>query len=228
VARASAPKWEPGLEQAEREPLFRAPWPVLALVGLLLAAFAMQSSIGTDPVAEGLGFSAAALAQGRLAPLILALFLHGSWAHVLVNSAFIVAFGSPVARRFGTDGRGALSFFGFFLVCGVLSNLSYAAVHPTSAAVVVGASGAASGLMAAAARLMTRGPGLAPLLSPPVISMGAAWLGVNLMLAVLGSMGLWGLSPGSGGAPVAWEAHIAGFAVGLLLFWPALRLVRRA
>jgi membrane associated rhomboid family serine protease len=214
--------------ETEREPLFRAPWPVVALLGVILAAFAMQSFIGVDAVANGLGFSARSLADGRVAPLLASLFLHGSWAHVLVNSAFILAFGTPVARRFGLDGAGAAGFFGFYLVCGVLSNLGYAAVHPTGDAVVVGASGAASGLMAAASRLMTRGPGLAPFASQPVISMAGAWLAVNLVLALAGRLGLNGLTPGSGGAPVAWEAHLAGYAAGLALFGPMLALMRRA
>jgi membrane associated rhomboid family serine protease len=214
--------------ETEREPLFRVPWPVLALLAVILAAFAMQSYIGVDAVATGLGFSGATLAQGRLAPLFVSLFLHGGWAHALVNSAFILAFGTPVARRCGLDAAGAAAFFGFYMACGVLSNLGYAAVHPTGEAVVVGASGAASGLMAAASRLMTRGPELAPLASQPVISMAGAWLAVNLVLALASGMGLGGLAPGSGGAPVAWEAHLAGYAAGLMLFGPMLRLIRRA
>jgi membrane associated rhomboid family serine protease len=213
--------------EPEREPIFRAPWPVVALIAVLLAAYGMQSFIGTDAVASVLGFSAASLRQGRIAPLFVSLFLHGGWAHVLVNSAFILAFGAPVARRCGLDAGGAVAFFGFYLVCGVLANLGYAAAHPNSEAVVVGASGAASGLMAAASRLMVRGPGLAPFTSGPVLSMAAVWLVANLLLAVLGRLGLSGLAPGSGGASIAWEAHLAGYAAGLVLFAPMLRLIRR-
>jgi membrane associated rhomboid family serine protease len=211
----------------QREPLIRAPWPVVALLVVVLAAFGMQSFIGTDAVANGLGFSAEALAQGRIAPLFLSLFLHGGWAHVLVNSAFILAFGAPVARRCGLDLFGAAAFFGFYLTCGVLANFGYAAVHPGSQDVVVGASGAAAGLMAAASRLMTREPGLAPLLSRPVLSMAGAWLGINLLLALAQGFGVTGLAPGSGHALVAWEVHLAGYAAGLFLFGPMLRLIRR-
>ncbi len=211
----------------EREPLFRAPWPVVALLAVLIAAYAGQSHLGTDAVAMRFGFSAQTLARGRLAPLVMSLFLHGGWPHVLVNSAFILAFGAPVARRFGLGPRGALAFYGFYLACGVLSNLGFAVLHPTSGAVVVGASGAASGLMAAASRLMTRGPGLAPLGSPPVLGMAGAWLAGNLILALVTHLGGAGLVPGTGGAPVAWEAHLAGYAVGLILFGPMLLLVRR-
>jgi len=211
----------------QREPLFNVPWPVMALVGVILAAFAMQSWIGTNAVADGLGFSAVSLAQGRLAPLVVSVFLHGGWAHVLVNAAFIIAFGAPVARRCGLDLGGGAAFIGFFLVCGALGNLGYGLIHPGSDTVVVGASGAAAGLMAAASRLMTQGPGLAPFNSSPVLSMAAAWLGVNLIMAVAQAFGVSGLAPGSGHALVAWEVHLTGYAAGLLLFGPMLRLIHR-
>jgi membrane associated rhomboid family serine protease len=200
---------------------------VLALVGVVLAAYVMQVQIGADAVAAGLGFAPADLARGRIVPLFAALFLHGGWAHVLFNSAFILAFGTPVSRAFGTNGAGALGFVAFYMTCGVLANLGYAAMHPGSPEVLVGASGAASGLMAGSSRLMTPGPGLARFLSPPVLSMAGAWLAINGLLAGLQAMGLAGLEPGAGGATVAWEAHIAGYAAGLVLFAPALRLIRR-
>lgn len=213
--------------EAERQPLFRAPWPVIALLAVILGAYAMQAWLGTEAVGDALGFSAAGLAKGRLAPLVVSLFLHGGWAHVLVNSAFILAFGAPVSRRCGLGVGGAAAFIGFFLVCGVLGNLAFAAVHPGDAEIVVGASGAAAGLMAAASRLMTPGPDLAPLTSQPVIAMAGGWLGVNLVLALLQGLGVVGLAPGSGTALVAWEVHLAGYAAGLLLFAPMLRLIRR-
>jgi membrane associated rhomboid family serine protease len=125
------------------------------------------------------------------------------------------------------DGLGATSFYGFYLVCGVLASLGFAAAHPGAQAVLVGASGAASGLMAATSRLMTRGPELAPFTSPPVVGMAASWLGINLLIAALAHFGIAGLTPGTGGAPVAWEAHLAGYAAGLVLFGPLLRVVRR-
>src|ERR1700753_182108 len=49
--------------EPEREPLFRAPWPVLALIGVILVAWLMQLQIGADAVAAGLGFSPAGPGQ---------------------------------------------------------------------------------------------------------------------------------------------------------------------
>lgn len=213
--------------EAEREPLFRAPWPVVSLVVVIVAAFAMQSYFGADQEAMALGFAPIDLAQGRAAPLVSSLFVHGGWVHVLTNSAFIMAFGAPVSRRLGQDAIGAIAFILFFLICGVLANLGYGAIHPASPDVVVGASGAAAGLMAATSRLMTHEPGLAPFLSRPVLSMAGIWIVLNLLLGVAQWLGIGGLAPGAGGAPIAWEVHLFGYAAGLFLFAPLLRLLRR-
>jgi membrane associated rhomboid family serine protease len=204
-----------------REPIFQSPWTVVGLIGFILICFLAQSWLGLDAVGNAWGFSPAALDHGRWPTLITAIFLHGSWAHVLTNSAFILAFGTPVAQRLGTNALGALAFFGFFLVCGIVGNLTFAAMHPHAAVLLVGASGSGSGLMAAASRLLTPDRRLAPFLSQPVIVMALAFLIANLIIAVVG----W--APGAGDAQVAWEAHLGGYACGLLLFTPLLALIRR-
>jgi membrane associated rhomboid family serine protease len=208
-------------EPRPREPVFQSPWTVVGLIGFILACFLAQSWFGLDRIADGWGFSPAALDRGHWATLVTAIFLHGGWAHVLTNSAFILAFGTPVARRMGGDAVGAAGFFSFFLVCGVAGNLAFAAVHPHAGALLVGASGSGSGLMAAASRLMTPGRRLAPFFSQPVTVMALAFLAANAIIAVVG----W--APGAGDARVAWEAHLGGYAAGLLLFAPVLALLRR-
>jgi membrane associated rhomboid family serine protease len=85
----------------------------------------------------------------------------------------------------------------------------------------VGASGSGSGLMAAASRLMTPDRRLAPFFSQPVVVMALAFLIANLIIALVG----W--APGAGDAQVAWEAHLGGYASGLLLFGPLVALLRR-
>ena len=207
----------------QHEPAINAPWPVLALIGSILIANAFQQWAGQNALILHYGFSPADLEHGRLAPVVLALFLHAGWAHALANCAFALAFGSPVSRRMGEDPRGASGFFVFYLACGVLANLAYAWIHPGDVNVVVGASGAVSALMGAASRLMGGGPALAPLNSRPVVGMALAWGLVNVIFATW----LGRLAPGTGGAPIAWEVHLAGFAVGLLLFSPVLGLLGR-
>jgi membrane associated rhomboid family serine protease len=208
--------------ESQRERLINAPWPAMTLVLILIVCFLAQSYLGVDTVASSLGFAPRALGQGVWQPLFTSLFLHGGWLHLLGNSAFALAFGTPVARRMGEDAAGGVVFFLFFLLCGVLANLGFAAMDPRDTAPLVGASGAIAGLMGATSRLMIPGRRLAAFNSPPVIGMAASWLGVNLLIAFLP----WA-APGAGHAIVAWQAHIVGYVVGLLLISPTLRLLGR-
>jgi membrane associated rhomboid family serine protease len=223
--RQPAPRHEPEPDfRPAREPVFNAPWPALLLVALIVGSYALQSRFPDEFVLYPLAFSSTALAEGRWWTLFTSLFLHGGWAHALMNGAFALAFGTPLARFLGDDARGAIVFFGFYLACGVLSTLGFWALHSSSPALLVGASGAVSGLMGAAARLMAgQGWRLGPIFSRPVLGMGAAWIVVNLVIGLLAQ----GLMPGAGDSVVAWEAHIAGFIAGVLIVGPFVRLVLR-
>lgn len=194
----------------ERQPFFNAPWPPLLITGVIVGLYAIQSLGPVEPAAYRFGFSPAKLDGGDWPSLVTALFVHGSWMHALLNAAFALAFGAPVARFLGLSASAVAGFFLFYFACGVVANLGYAALNAGDPTPLIGASGAVAGLMGAAARLIaTRGARLGPLTSPPVISMSLALLVVNLLLAVFGA-------PGTGGAPIAWEAHLVGFAAGLL------------
>jgi membrane associated rhomboid family serine protease len=196
-----------------REPLLNAPWPSVAVVLVILASYAVQLLAGGQSLAMVYGFAPADLDHGRLVGLLAVMFLHGGWIHAIMNALGALAFGPPVARLLGPGVRGALAFFGFYLLCGVVSSLGYAVLHLHQAEPVIGASGAVSGLMGAAARLIGRRWGLNPLNSRPVVSLTLSWVAVNALMAVAGA-------PLIAGARVAWEAHIAGFVAGALLIGP--------
>jgi membrane associated rhomboid family serine protease len=165
------------------------------------------------------------LRAGRWIGLVSYIFVHGSWAHVAMNAAFTLAFGTPVARYLRTGARGSVAFFAFFLICGIVSALAYAGLltaltpsgDPTRAWALIGASGAASGLLGAAARLIEGHGRLGRLGGRTVVGMTLAWIAVNAVL------GLSGLTPGAAGLPVAWEAHVFGYFAGLLLIGPLAR-----
>lgn len=222
------PRLPPHREQPEfrraPEPIFNAPWAVLLLTAVLIGGYAIQSRFPLDAVAMSYAFSPALLAEGHWQRLFTALFLHGNWPHALMNAGFCLAFGTPVARHFGERLGGAALFFLFYLVCGALSSLGYAALHPGEQSALVGASGAVSGLMGAAARLIAGQGRVGPILSRTVLGMGAIWFAINAVVGVLGS----GLLPGSENATVAWEAHIAGFVAGVLVFGPFAWIARRS
>lgn len=208
----------------DRGPAFNAPWPALLLVVLIVGGYAIQSRFPIGQVVDAFAFSPAALEAGRWQTLFTSLFVHGGWGHAVMNGAFALAFATPVARFFGERLAGILVFFVFYLVCGALSSLGYAALHLGDALPLVGASGAISGLMGAAARLIDGRGGLGRLFSPPVLGMGGAWLVVNVLVGALGG----GFVPGVGAAAVAWEAHVVGFLAGVLLIGLFGRLAGRA
>ena len=168
--------------------------------------------------------------SGGLKPwtLLTYAFLHGSWTHVLLNTVWLVAFGPPVASRFG-----ATRFLAFLAVAAVVSALAQWASAPMEFAPLIGASGADSGLMGAVTRFIFQ-PG-APLGASgfmraqaaemvPAASLGEVltdrrtriflliWLVTNFVF------GAFARPLGLSDMPVAWIAHLGGFAVGILLF----------
>jgi membrane associated rhomboid family serine protease len=150
----------------------------------------------------------------RLLPFVTYIFLHGSWTHVIINTVWLLAFGPIVCQRFGL-----LRFLLFFLVCGIAGALAQLACNWGSADPVIGASAAISGLMGAAFRLLGRDGGgvfrpqpIAPVLSRQILLMSAVWVVINIVAGVTG-LG----TGGSGVQLIAWQAHLGGYAAGLLL-----------
>ena len=140
----------------------------------------LLARVATDPaaLAEATLLRAYRVVPGTAQPWTLATyaFLHGSWTHVLLNSVWLVAFGPPVARRFGA--ARFLAFFAFTAVAGALTHWLF---YPMDFAPLIGASAADSGLMAAATRFIFE-PG-APLGSskfPPTTKTGPSWQGMAL------------------------------------------------
>jgi membrane associated rhomboid family serine protease len=152
-------------------------------------------------------------------------FLHGSWTHVGLNCIWIAAFGPPLARRFG-----AVRFFLFFAATAVCGALLHWLAGMMDFTPLIGASAAASGFMAGAARFMFQ-PG-APLgpdaRGPPrdapaarlseVLTDRRALIFIGIWLATNVIFGAGAGALGVSDAPVAWIAHIGGFVGGLALF----------
>jgi membrane associated rhomboid family serine protease len=201
------------------EPIFNVPWPVTAIIAAILLAYAVQTRSPDE--AMSLALFPQQVVSGHYWGLLTSLFLHGSWAHALMNAAFALAFGVPVARLFGPRPAGVAAFFIFYLLCGVLAGLAFVVANLHGSQPVVGASGAVAGLMGAAARLMETPGRLGSPFSRTALAMAAAWILTNALVS------LTGIAPGSGGAPIAWQAHLGGFAAGLVLVGPFHRLLRR-
>ncbi len=156
-------------------------------------------------------------------------FLHGSWAHVGFNCVWLVAFGSPVARRFT-----ASRFLLLLLVAALAGSVAEYLCDMTGFQLVLGASAAVSGAMGAATRFVFRPSDeptrlfdrarLEEAFRQPALSLRRTlttkaalvfvvfWFATNLLFGTIPAIG------GIGDGPIAWQAHIGGFLAGLLLF----------
>ena len=135
---------------------------------------------------------------------------------------WLAAFGSPLANRIGTA-----RFLAFWLFTSLAAVALHYVLHMDDASPLVGAAGAISGMMGAAARFgfrIDRQEGKAAfaghILSIPAVFRSraavtflAVWMVVNLV------MGL-GVGVPGGDGRIAWEAHIGGFLAGFLLVRP--------
>ncbi|MFL5033415.1 MAG: rhomboid family intramembrane serine protease [Microvirga sp.] len=192
-----------------------------------LEAILREAGAGFSPQEAGLREALARYVVGDGAKPWTALtyaVLHGSWGHVLLNAVWLAAFGTPVARRCG-----AWRFLLLGAACAVAGAAAHVVTDPLSVAPMVGASAAISGWMAAAARFVfaPASPGSRRVgeaherprqnIVELLRNRGAAvfllvWFASNLLF------GLAAAPLGITDAAVAWEAHIGGFVVGLLLF----------
>ncbi len=207
-----------GEREPARERLLNVPWTISLLALGLIALYVLQLALRLNLDKSPLALSAPALERGQWQGLFTSLFLHGSWAHVLINSVAALAYGPPVARLFGTDLRGALVFALFYLVCGALAGLGFVALNLHDPSPLVGASGAISGLLGAASRLIEGRGRIGPMFGRTVLAMALVWVVINAVL------GISGLTPGAGHMQVAWQAHVVGYAAGVLLIGPFARL----
>ncbi len=233
----------PAPAEAARQPAVNLPWVVLALIGAFVAVHLLRTVILPEREAWRLTLELAfiplryslppEIAHVRLpgglwtavAAPVTHMFVHGGWGHLAVNSLWLAAFGSPVARRLGP-----LRFLALMAACGAGGALLYLLLHWGAPALLIGASGGISGLMGAAVRLVfAGGAGLAQgmrrdlsvvrpltlaeaLLDPRPRAFILIWLAINLVF------GLIGIGSGEQVSAIAWEAHLGGFLTGLVAF----------
>jgi membrane associated rhomboid family serine protease len=234
---------EPGLVKVEpvaREPLFRAPKVVLIVIAILVAVHVAIQLGGESWQVWSLyafSFIPARISGATPFPAIWGSqawsfvtygFLHADMMHLFFNSLWLLVFGSVVARRLG-------SFRFLVLACAatIMGAAATLLTHWGQAAIMIGASGAVSGLMAAAIPLMY-GTGLRlgdtyrmdiatvrPLRPLEILTNRRAliftliWIAVTLFSGASGWTGASFMQD----ARIAWEAHLGGFVAGLLAFY---------
>lgn len=204
-----------------REPILKVPPIALALALSMPALFWFQERLPDMGLVWA--FYPSGLGQALAWPGVLtAMLLHGSWAHAVFNAVTALCFAPPVARML-PGLRGAGAFLLFYIVCGVIAAVGYGVMNLGSSDPMVGASGAVSGLLGAAIRLIGR-PAWA---GPKPLGDRRALTMMGVLLAINAVIGLIGYAPGAEGARIAWEAHAFGMVTGYLAIGPLFRWSRK-
>jgi membrane associated rhomboid family serine protease len=205
------------LTHQPKERILNAPAVAVLVAVSLPALYYLQTMLPDGGLS--LAFRPVSLWDGEWWPgIVTSMFVHGGWAHVVMNAVGALAFGAPLARLLGS-GKGVAGFLIFYMACGLVATVGYGLVHPSSYDSLVGASGAVFGLMGGAIRMLGRPDHrLRPLTDRRFLVTSLAIMGVNA------ATGLVGLSPGMEGARIAWEAHAFGFVCGALLIGPLVRV----
>ncbi|WP_207632948.1 rhomboid family intramembrane serine protease [Devosia aurantiaca] len=203
----------------------RLPFVNYGLIALTVLIFLVQSTL--PPAA----FEAAAINFGMIpivvrdlypqpvpwlpdwANLVTYAFLHADWLHLLTNMLFLWVFGDNIE-----DALGHAKYLFFYIACAVLAALAHLLFNINGNGPLIGASGAVAGIMGAYVLLypharvfvLARIVWLIPLPVPAFWMLGF-WIASQFFYVLVGS-----------NEPVAWWAHIGGFAAGVVLA-PLLR-----
>ncbi len=149
---------------------------------------------------------------GAFVPILTAMFLHGSWLHIIGNMWVLWIFGDNIE-----DYLGHFPYLLFYLGTGVIAFLTHIALNLDSRVPTLGASGAIAGVMGAYFLLYPRARVL--VWFPPIFFFHLpAWLVLGywfLIQFLSGTATSIGNTAASGGVAV-W-AHVGGFLAGMAL-----------
>jgi membrane associated rhomboid family serine protease len=189
---------------------------LLILANVLMFAVEIGSSDAEgQAIVDAFGVTPATLIGGSMPTpvftLVTYMFLHADLGHLFGNMIFLWVFGDDVEEALGRR-----RFLLFYLLCGVIGALAFAASDPKFGGPLIGASGAISGIVVAYVMLrpcakVTVLVGVIPL------RISAYWVIGAFVLTQL-----WNLEA-AGKSEVAYWCHLGGMVAGAALF-PLMRL----
>ena len=138
--------------------------------------------------------------------VVWSMFLHAGFAHILFNMWSMWIFGNNVEEAFGH-----VAFALFYLAAGAIATIGFVAVQPHATVPLIGASGAIAGVMGAYLVLFPKNQILTLIFIRAVAIPAVAFLGIWFLSQFLFA---------GGGSGIAWQAHVAGFAFGVIVTLP--------
>lgn len=210
----------------------RTPYVTYGLILLNIAIFIYELSLPTyaltdffhawavvpEELSTSLTTGVSAINAEEWLTVVTSQFLHGGFLHVAGNMLYLWIFGNNVE-----DQMGHLRFLLFYLLCGVLANLTQWFFAMGSEIPSLGASGAIAGVMGAyifrfpEVRILTLvplGPFPLPLKIPALFYLGIWFIQQALYgFTSLGAPAMIGMESGG----IAYWAHAGGFVIGALI-----------
>ncbi len=120
------------------------PWVTTLLIAVNVFVFLMELMHGEQFVETWSVVPARIMAGHGWITILSAMFMHGSWSHIIGNMIFLWAFGPEIE-----DAMGAFRYGVFYLIGGFIAFAAQIAAAPTSTVPNLGASGAIAAVMGA-------------------------------------------------------------------------------
>lgn len=195
------------LTDASRRPT-RAPVVTGALIALNVVMFLLELANGDDFVKRWSVIPADILAGHHWITLLTAMFMHGGWLHIIGNMVFFWAFGPEIE-----DSMGPARYLAFYLLGGLVANVTQVLATSASTEPMLGASGAIAAVMGAF--LVTYPSDEIRSILVILIFVRITYIPAVLLIGVwflLQFLNLGAVTSQTGG--VAYAAHVGGFIFG--------------
>ncbi|WP_395377640.1 rhomboid family intramembrane serine protease [Marinicella sp. W31] len=144
--------------------------------------------------------------------LILSLFLHGNWLHWGINTLVFFLLSFQLERTMGSN-----RFMLLFLLSGLAGNLAAIWFLQDTDSLLMGASGAVSGLIGA--WLVVYPHKKISFIIPIGLYLQKASMPISLIIMMWFAVQLVLQFQTNAAYDIAWISHITGFAIGLILAW---------
>jgi membrane associated rhomboid family serine protease len=131
------------LTDASRRPV-QTPLVTGLIILVNVVVFLLELMRGDAFVLQWAATPAQISAGHHLITILTAMFMHGSWSHIIGNMVFLWAFGPEIE-----DAMGRGRYLAFYLIGGVVAMLAQVAASPHSTVPNLGASGAIAAVMGA-------------------------------------------------------------------------------
>src|SRR5215468_2267697 len=131
------------LSDASRRPV-RIPLVTAFLIVINIFVFVLELSGGDAFVLRWSAIPAQIISGHRWITILTAMFMHGSWSHIIGNMIFLWAFGPEIE-----DAMGRGRYLVFYLIGGLVAMLAQIVADPHSTIPNLGASGAIAAVMGA-------------------------------------------------------------------------------